>query len=175
MKITTNAIIDGYFRPEFGKYATNKRADGRVIFSPDIEIHEEPEDTVSYALFMEDRDAIPVCGFSWIHWVACNITQTHLEAGASEAAFKLFEQGAEAPFVQGANSWISPLAGSMDRIAASVYGGMAPPDRDHQYEIYVFALDTLLDLKQGFYANELFHAMEGHILWVDSIKGIYKA
>ena len=63
----------------------------------------------------------------------------------------------------------------MDRIAASVYGGMAPPDRDHQYEIYVFALDTLLDLKQGFYANELFHAMNGHILSIGSIKGIYKA
>lgn len=175
MHITTTSITDGYFHPEFGKHAAEKRADGRVVFSPDIEIHDAPEGTVSFAIFMEDRDAIPVCGFSWIHWVACNITTEHLEAGASEAAFALANNGEQPPFIQGANSWISPLAGSMDRISASTYGGMAPPDQDHQYEIYVFALDSMLDLEQGFYANELFHAMEGHILYVNSIKGFYKA
>ena len=166
MIIESTSLVNGYFKNECGKHSLNKRPDGRVTHSPQISIKDAPENTISFALFMEDRDAIPVCGFSWIHWVACNITQPELEEGSSE----------NDPFyTQGANSWISPLAGSLDRIEASTYGGMAPPDKDHRYDIYIFALDCTLDLKKGFYANELFHAMENHILTIGSISGIYRA
>lgn len=175
MKITSNSLKDGIFIDDCGKYSSHKRADGRVTFSPHLKIEEAPEETKSFALFMEDRDAIPVCGFSWIHWVACNIETQELVADASQHAADSYVRGESEPFTQGANSWISPLAGSMDRIAASTFGGMAPPDKDHRYEFYVFALDTRLDLQQGFYANELFSAMDGHILTVGSLSGIYPA
>ena len=166
MIIESTSLIDGYFKDECGKHAHSKRPDGKVTYSPQLTINDAPANTVSFALFMEDRDAIPVCGFSWILWVACNITQKDLEEGSSENS---------PSYAQGANSWISPLAGSLDRLAASTYGGMAPPDKDHRYDIYIFALDCMLNLEQGFYANELFHAMENHILTIGSISGIYRA
>ena len=40
---------------------------------------------------------------------------------------------------------------------------MAPPDKPHTYTIHVFALDTALPLERGFYMNELYHAMDGHV------------
>ena len=66
-------------------------------------------------------------------------------------------------FVQGANSWASAL-GKFDIKEASAYGGMAPPNSNHRYELYVYALDTKLNLPQGFRFNELHYAMQGHIL-----------
>ncbi len=56
----------------------------------------------------------------------------------------------------------------------SRYGGMGPPDKPHTYEICVFALDKILDLENGFYLNELYEAMENHVLDDCKIKGIYR-
>lgn len=39
---------------------------------------------------------------------------------------------------------------------------MTPPDKTHLYELHVFALDKLLNLKSGFLLNDLYHLMEGH-------------
>ena len=50
---------------------------------------------------------------------------------------------------------------------------MSPPDTDHLYEIHVYALDCLLDLKPGFYLNELHKAMDGHLLDCFTLKGTY--
>ena len=50
---------------------------------------------------------------------------------------------------------------------------MTPPDQPHTYELHVFALDCLLDLKTGFYLNELYRKMEEHILAQDTLKGLY--
>lgn len=50
-----------------------------------FQIHNIPKNTVSYALVLEDKDAFPVSrGFSWIHWVAANITDTNIKANASK-------------------------------------------------------------------------------------------
>ncbi len=76
-------------------------------------------------------------------------------------------------FIQGANSWISLQGGELSIEESSYYGGMAPPDKPHTYELTVFALDTFLDLKSGFYLNELYEKMEGHILDTSTLKGIY--
>ncbi|PWX29049.1 YbhB/YbcL family Raf kinase inhibitor-like protein, partial [Clostridium perfringens] len=48
-----------------------------------------------------------------------------------------------------------------------------PPDKPHTYELHVFALDTLLDLKSGFNMNELYSKMNGHILEEYTLKGLY--
>ncbi|TGA39257.1 YbhB/YbcL family Raf kinase inhibitor-like protein, partial [Clostridioides difficile] len=39
--------------------------------------------------------------------------------------------------------------------------------------IHVFALDTILDLEKGFYMNEFFKAIEGHVLDTFTLKGSY--
>ena len=36
--------------------------------------------------------------------------------------------------------------------------------RDHTYTLRVYALDNAPQLREGFWLNELLHAMEGHIL-----------
>lgn len=50
---------------------------------------------------------------------------------------------------------------------------MAPPDAPHIYDIHVYALDTTLDLKNGFYMNEMYWKMKGHILAEAVISGEY--
>ncbi|MFI3258260.1 MAG: hypothetical protein R3Y36_08195, partial [Spirochaetales bacterium] len=77
-------------------------------------------------------------------------------------------------FVQGLNSWTSMQGGSQSAELSSFYGGMAPPDAPHIYEIHVYALDTLLDLENGFLYNDLYKKMDGHILETMTIKGSYR-
>lgn len=50
---------------------------------------------------------------------------------------------------------------------------MTPPDQAHTYELHIFALDIVLDLSAGFYLNELYHKMDGHILEEYTLKGVY--
>lgn len=51
---------------------------------------------------------------------------------------------------------------------------MAPPNEPHTYELHVYALDTMLDLKDGFWFHEMFRQMEGHVLDQVTTKGTYR-
>lgn len=75
--------------------------------------------------------------------------------------------------IQGVNSWVSPMGGQTKE-DSTFYGGPMPPDKDHVYKIRVYALDTVLDIKNGYYLNELYDKMKGHILSVAELEGIYK-
>lgn len=75
--------------------------------------------------------------------------------------------------MQGCNSWTSIQGGEQPKELCCCYGGMTPPDRDHLYEMHVYALDTLLELKMGFGLGELNRAMEEHVLDSFTLKGIY--
>ena len=44
------------------------------------------------------------------------------------------------------------------------YVGPQPPDQTHDYTLRVYALDTALPLKNGYWLNEFIHAAHGHIL-----------
>lgn len=165
--IVTSAGIDdnGMILDKFGKRG-EKNAQGMPIYSLPLSIKDAPKGTVSYAIMLEDKDAYPVSGgFSWVHWTVANLTRPELSENESQSA---------KDFIQGANSWISMQGGKQSREASSFYGGMAPPDAPHTYEIHVYALDKMLDLKNGFYMNELYKAMEGHVLEAVTIKGVYK-
>jgi Raf kinase inhibitor-like YbhB/YbcL family protein len=164
MYITSKGIIDGKIADRFGKYGDHFDDSGMPTWSLPFQIHEAPEGTVSFALLLEDKDAVPVCGFSWIHWIAADITRYEIDENESQTA---------KDFVQGTNSRSGALR-KQDRMAVSCYGGMAPPDQDHLYELHVFALDTKLDLEKGFYMNEMFKAMNGHILAQATISGWYR-
>lgn len=166
MKITSSGIVNGVIADQYGKYGQQHNENGVPSYSLPLEITEAPEGTHSFALFLEDKDACPVSGgFSWVHWVAANITRTSLEENASQTA---------TDFVQGLNSWVSIQGGQQSKELSACYGGMAPPNEPHTYELHVYALDTLLDLKDGFWFHEMFRQMEGHVLDQATLKGVYR-
>ncbi len=53
------------------------------------------------------------------------------------------------------------------------YGGPAPPDKRHTYIFKAYALDTELDLKEGFSKQELEDAMKDHIIAEAKLTGTY--
>jgi len=165
MRVSSAGIdANGMIADKFGKRG-EVNAHGMPIFSLPLSITQAPKGTVSYAIMLEDKDAYPISGgFSWVHWTLANLTRTELAENESQTA---------KDFVQGVNSWISMQGGKQSPEDSSFYGGMAPPDSPHTYEIHVYALDTMLDLKKGFYMNELHKAMDGHILESVTLKGIY--
>ena len=163
MKVTSTGLIDGKFADRFGKRGTQFSKNGMSTYSIPLTIEDAPENTKSFAIIMEDKDAIPVCGFSWIHWTVANLTTTTLEENASQT---------RTDFIQGTNSRSGKL-NQMSIEETSCYGGMAPPDAPHTYEVHVYALDTLLDIKPGFYMNELYKKMQGHILATTTLTGVY--
>lgn len=166
MRVISHAIVDGVIQDAYGKHGKHFNENGMPTYSLPLEILDAPEGTRSYALFLEDKDAYPVSGgFSWVHWLAANLTRSKLEENESQSA---------TDFVQGANSWTSIQGGKQSRVLSSFYGGMAPPDAPHVYELHVYALDCLLPLENGFLLNELFHAMEGHVLDQFTLKGAYR-
>lgn len=167
MKILTNSINEqGHFEDRFGKHG-NDFVSGMPVRSIDFEIKDAPEGTKSFAFILDDHDAIPVCGFTWIHWAGANLKKTKVEENESLTA---------TDFIQGINSWGAPMMGenALSREEASVYGGMAPPNCTHTYELRVYALDCELDLEDNFYVNDLYTAMRGHILEEANITGLYR-
>lgn len=154
---------DGYFDDRYGKYGLCEN--GTPVVSPPIKFVDAPKGTVSFAIVAEDKDAVMVSGFSWIHWLACNVHEDIGEDASRNAP----------EFLQGVNSLVSIQGERKTAEEASFYGGMAPPDKDHLYEIHVYALDCDLPLKNGFYMNELYRAMEGHVLAENTLKGWYRS
>ena len=165
MKLTSTGIIDGVIEERFGERGTQFNEFGMPTCSLPLCIADAPDHTVSFALVLEDKDAFPVSGgFSWIHWTAANITRNELKENESQTAID---------FIQGVNSWISMQGGQQPKELCCFYGGMCPPNAPHVYELHVYALDCILPLENGFYMNELYHLMDGHILESKTLKGIY--
>ena len=53
------------------------------------------------------------------------------------------------------------------------YGGPAPPDKRHTYVFKAYALDTVMDLKEGYLKQELEDEMEGHIIAEAKLTGTF--
>ena len=164
MKVTSKGIVNGIINDKYGKRG-ELDANGIPMCSLPLKIEDAPAGTKSFAVVIEDKDAIPVSGgFSWIHWVAANITKDELEENESRT---------NKDIIQGLNSWMSIQGGEIPKEFCMYYGGMAPTNEAHIYEIHVYALDCLIDLENGFYLNELHRAMDGHILGQFTLKGEY--
>lgn len=163
MKVTSSAIVNGAFEDKYGKRGSQFSPNGMPTYSIPFEISEAPAGTKSFAVVLEDKDAITASGFVWIHWLISDLVRTSVAENESLTA---------TDFVQGANSWASKLGGFSLEEAAN-YGGMAPPNCKHRYELFVYALDTKLNLPQAFRFNDLHFAMQGHILEVASVMGTY--
>ncbi|MGI6105665.1 MAG: YbhB/YbcL family Raf kinase inhibitor-like protein [Raoultibacter sp.] len=153
-------LENGMLADKYGKYAPEEHYfEGNPTLSFPFHIADIPAGTKTLALTFLDWDSIPVCGFCWIHWTACNIA-----ANTSFVPENASLSG-QIPMTQGLNSDCSSFVGNYsDPRVICRYAGPCPPDKDHRYTLTLYALDTELDLQEGFYLNELLKAMEGHIL-----------
>ncbi len=159
MKINV-PLENGLLPDRFGKFASEAdMIDGHPSRSFPISIEDVPDNTQSLALTFVDWDAIPVGGFCWIHWIACNFPpDTHQIPEDASAQCTL-------PCVQGTNSDFSPFAGGHTNPAiVNRYAGPFPPDKTHAYTLTLYALDCILDLKEGYYLNEFRRAIRGHVI-----------
>lgn len=163
MQVLSSAVVDGILQDKYGKRGETFK--GMPTLSIPFEIQNPPAGTKSYAVVLQDYDSIPVSGFSWIHWSMANLTKTTVLEGESSKSND---------FIQGANSWSSSLIEQpLTQMESAVYGGMIPDDSPHEYTLTVYALDKKLDLKKGFYLNELYSQIDGHILAEATLKAKY--
>lgn len=166
-KISSEAFVDGKIDKKYGKYSGNIEQDipqGSFPFSWEG----APEGTKSYAVVFIDYDNVVGEGIIWIHWLAANIPAEYqgLEANASRT---------DENIVQGKHSWALDLEIGMDEKdpLSYYYGGPAPEDRPHEYELQLFALSEKLELENGYYYNEFLKAIRGKVLGVAAIRGVY--
>ena len=165
--LTSAGFQNGLILPQYGKYA-EAVINGVPQLSFPLSWQNSPVGTKSYALVFQDFDNIPDEGFAWLHWLVCDIPAE--TTSLAENASRLNRQ-----LIQGRNSWVCPYGNyGLDENLTDYYGGPAP-DRDHEYEVSLYALDTLLGFSKGFYYNDLRRAMSGHILAEAVLAGVYRA
>ncbi|WP_429971469.1 YbhB/YbcL family Raf kinase inhibitor-like protein [Fructilactobacillus sp. Tb1] len=158
MKINV-PLQNGYLPDRYTKHANdNEKIDGRPFISFPINIADVPTNAKSLALVLIDNDAIPVCGFTYIHWVAANIDPktTLIPENASHENL--------IPMTLGHNSTAGKLVDVQDPIVNEHYVGPTPPNSTHYYNLTMYALDQKLDLANGFWLNELQAASKDHVL-----------
>lgn len=130
--------------------------------SPPLRWSSLPAGTQSLVLMMEDPDAIAPLPF--VHWTMINLPPSlrALPASVSKAFAPLRGQTAR----QGSNSK-----------SERGYFGPRPPvgDPPHHYHFQLFALDTTLDLPDGFNRHALLQAMRGHVLAEGELVGVFQA
>ena len=82
MKIISSAMNGGQIPEKYGKYSDILNDCDIPVLSVPFTVEDAPEGTVSYALVLDDVDAVPVCGFVWIHWIAADIMDSVVPEGA---------------------------------------------------------------------------------------------
>ena len=112
--------------------------------APTIHFENIPQGTKCTALIMDDPDAMGAVGKVWVHWLEYHDV----------------------------NDITTIIQGKTD-FGEIGYGGPAPPDKRHTYIFKAYALDTILDLKEGFSKQELEDAMKGHILAEAKLTGTF--
>ena len=138
------------------------REGDRVITCGDLEI--DPAARYLHWAFT-DPDSIPVCGFEWIHWTVANLpidalmydfNDSHALQIPPDFSRQLPSMIPET--VQGRTSAASKLVGSTNPQVTMRYNGPQPPDKDYSLHVWGTA-KPLPGLNQGFWLNELFHAL----------------
>ena len=110
---------------------------------PNIEFSSVPSEAKTLAIIMDDPDAMKAVGKIWVHWLTYH--------GVNDT---------------------TKIEGKTD-FGEIGYGGPAPPDGKHTYIFKGYALDTSLNLKEGFSKQELEDAMKGHILAEAKLTGTF--
>ena len=111
---------------------------------PQIDFKNILDGTKTIALIMDDPDAMGAVGKVWVHWLEYHYVNDITT------------------IIQGKNDF-----------GETGYGGPAPPDKRHTYIFKVYALDTVLELKEGYSKQELENAMKGHIIAEAKLTGTF--
>ncbi len=133
-----------------GSIPSKYTCDGEDI-NPPLNLSDVPDDTESLVLIVDDPDAP---GKTWDHWIVWNIPAT-----VSEIEEDSVPEGA----VQGMNDF-----------GKQPYGGPCPPSGTHNYHFKLYALDAELNLDSSVKKQDVFKAMEGHILEEAELVGKYQ-
>ena len=164
LELKSSGVKDGVIEKKYGTYGKDQ-FHGMPTLSMPFEWKDAPTGTKQFALVIEDLDAVEAVGVIWLHWLTLIPGDTNfLPENASATDEKL---------IQGENSWWSLLGGSLPKDEVARYGGPVPPNKTHTYTITLYALDEELNLKTGFYLNELYDAMDGHVLKKAVLKAKY--
>ena len=110
---------------------------------PDVQFKSVPAETKTLAIIMDDPDAMKAVGKVWVHWLTYHSVND-----------------------------TTKIEGKTD-FGEIGYGGPAPPDGKHTYIFKGYALDTSLNLKEGYSKQELEYAMNGHILAEAKLTGTF--
>jgi hypothetical protein len=148
LMVTSQAFKSG--EPMPSKYA----CDGEDV-SPPMSWIGAPEQIRSYALIVDDVDA-PMGAFTY--WVIFNIPAAESSLQEGVPTVGTLSNGA----IQGRNGF--------GKIG---YAGPCPPSGTHRYVFHLYALDTLLSLKEGVTEHDVLEAMKGHILAEAELTGLY--
>lgn len=118
---------------------------------PELDFDNIPEGTQILALIMDDPDAMEAVGKVWVHWL-------------------VFSSITLSPKFPNTNL---RREGKSD-FGEIGYGGPAPPNGCHTYIFKAYALDTILDLKEGYSKQDLEQVMHGHILAEAKLTGTFR-
>ena len=110
---------------------------------PNIQFESVPTEAKTLVIIMDDPDAMKAVGKVWVHWLTYH--------GVNDT---------------------TKIEGKTD-FGEIGYGGPAPPDGRHTYIFKGYALDTALDLKEGYSKQELENAMKDHILAEAKLTGTF--
>lgn len=169
MKISV-PLIDGYLPDKYTKHAHNQyKTQDKPTWSFPINIDDAPNGVRSYAVEFLDYDSIPVCGFMWIHWLAANFSGDLKQIPENVSKDSNFD----GKYVRGNNSGAGSLVGLDDSFNKD-YLGPQPPDKIHAYTLTVYALDTVLDLKEGYWFNEFKNEIKNHVIEKETIELLCK-
>jgi Raf kinase inhibitor-like YbhB/YbcL family protein len=124
--------------------------------SPQLAWTNVPESAKSFALICDDPDAP---AGDWVHWVVYNISSETRELKEKIANDAVLPDGAR----HGTNDF-----------GKYGYGGPCPPGGTHRYYFKLYALDTMLSLKDKVTRKDLLEGMKGHILGQAELMGKYK-
>lgn len=152
-QLTSPAFADGSAIPE--RYSCK----GDDI-SPQLSWTDPPVGTVSFALVMDDPDAVPVAGKIWDHWTLWGLSADARSLPEAVPTDETVADGA----TQGVNSF--------GRIG---YGGPCPPGgQTHEYVFVLYALDR--DIEPGGRTKaDVLAALEGHVLAQSTLKGTFRS
>lgn len=144
LEITSPAFAEGDAIP------VEHTCDGNDT-APVVSWSDAPDGTVSQAVVVDDPDAP---GGTFTHWTVANLPaeERTIEGTAPEGA------------VAGENGF-----------GTLTWRGPCPPPGDdaHRYRFTVVALDTRLDLQEGFAPADLAAAMSGHIVGQGTLTGTF--
>lgn len=116
--------------------------------SPPLTIENVPKEAKSLVMIVDDPDA-PMG--TWTHWVVWNIPAKGMEIEENKA-----------PGTEGRNT-----SGN------EKYDGPCPPSGIHRYFFKVYALDIILENKNGASRKEIEQSMEGHVIAESALMGRY--